>query len=281
MNRTNDEPSGPENGLLLLDKQSKKRRKQERARNALKKAVAERANSQVEQLTAKEAARRESATTNTKTTKSKRSPSASPTDEALNEAVVSSTKTKKRTNKSKKVPSLVVKRELLSSDTEVFGMVTPKKQKPGTVPGTPPTVESNASSVCRGLSQRLNLATQTPPKKPSSSKSSVKLQAHMVDWVTDHGLTVAIVKLYPDCSPSDVADMSSGEKLSEVLDCFQPKELISVYPMICFKKGIELLDMDLNAAFSTKAKACRTITDTLTPTVDLQSDEFSSSDEEV
>ena len=58
MNRTNDEPSGPENGLLLLDKQSKKRRKQERARNALKKAVAERANSQVEQLTTKEAARR-------------------------------------------------------------------------------------------------------------------------------------------------------------------------------------------------------------------------------
>ena len=53
--------------------------------------------------------------------------------------------------------------------------------------------------------------------------------------------------------------MSYSEKLSTLFGMFSPKQLMSAYPTICTEKGIDLWSIDMDANFSSGAKAHKTI----------------------
>ena len=75
-------------------------------------------------------------------------------------------------------------------------------------------------------------------------------------------------------------DMSYSAKLDTLLKLYQPKQLMSAYPGICTIKGIDLKNIDMNAAFLNSAKARKTILDACNDVVVINSEASSASDQD-
>ena len=75
-------------------------------------------------------------------------------------------------------------------------------------------------------------------------------------------------------------DMSYSVKLNTLLELYQPKQLMSAYPGICTIKGIDLNNIDMNAAFLNSAKARKTILDACNDVVVINSESSSASDQD-
>ena len=107
-----------------------------------------------------------------------------------------------------------------------------------------------------------------------------KLQAHQVNWITNEGCARAIRLNDQDITEEEVEDMSYSDKLITLLDLYQPKQLMSAYPGICRIKGIDLNNIDMNAAFLNSAKARKTILDACNDVVVINSEASSASDQD-
>ena len=158
------------------------------------------------------------------------------------------------------------------------GFVTPKKRKESNQT-TPPTADSTSttSSIRNSFSKRLNMSSQ---KKQRRVVKVDKLQAHQVNWITNEGCARAIRLNDQDITEEEVEDMSYSDKLITLLDLYQPKQLMSAYPGICRKKGIDLNNIDMNAAFLNSAKARKTILDACNDVVVINSESSSASDQD-
>ena len=158
------------------------------------------------------------------------------------------------------------------------GLVTPKKRKESNQT-TPPTADSTSttSSIRNSFSKRLNMSSQ---KKQCRVVKVDKLQAHQVNWITNEGCARAIRLNDQDITEEEVEDMSYSDKLITLLDLYQPKQLMSAYPGICRKKGIDLNNIDMNAAFLNSAKARKTILDACNDVVVINSESSSASDQD-
>ena len=171
--------------------------------------------------------------------------------------------------------------KLPSEALKETGMVTPKKNRQ-VRQETPPTVESTstASSIQKSFSKRLNMSATSPQKKQIMVGTDEKLQAHQVGWTTNEGCAQAIRQNAPDLTKEEVNDMSYSEKQSTLFGMFSPKQLMSAYPTICTEKGINLWSIDMDANFSSGAKAHKTISGSCDDVVLSNSEASSESDEE-
>ena len=189
---------------------------------------------------------------------------------------------KKKKKKQRSEASPKSSRELLhntsSDDTEEPDMVTPKKKKSKSGSNTPLTNESITSGVRKSFSTRMNLHDKSPPKMQVLAKSENRLQAHQIQWTSNDGCAKAICHNFSPITEEEVDAMSYKKKVYALVDMYQPKELMAVYPVICIEKDIDYQTMDLNAMFVTKAKAHKTITDTLLNVVVINSEESNTSD---
>ena len=107
-----------------------------------------------------------------------------------------------------------------------------------------------------------------------------KLQAHQVDWTTNEGCAWAIRHNDQDLTKEEVKDMSYSAKLHTLLEIYQPKQLMSAYPGICIIKGINLKNIDMNAAFLNSAKARKRNLDACNDFVVINSEASSASDQD-
>ena len=160
------------------------------------------------------------------------------------------------------------------------GLVTPKKKKEHRQ-STPPTVDSTSttSSVRNSFTKRLNMSNMSPQKKQRRVDTD-KLQAHQVEWTTNEGCARAIRHNEQDLTKEEVKDMSYSAKLHTLLEMYQPKQLMSAYPGICIAKGINVKNIDMNAAFLNSAKARKTISEACNDVVEINSEASSTSDQD-
>ena len=101
--------------------------------------------------------------------------------------------------------------------------------------------------------KRLNMSNMSSQKKQRRVDTVDMLQAHQVDWTTNEGCARAIRLNDQDLTEEEVKDMSYSAKLHTLLELYQPKQLMSAYPGICIIKGINLKNIDMNAAFLNSA----------------------------
>ena len=106
------------------------------------------------------------------------------------------------------------------------------------------------------------------------------LEAHQVDWTTNEGCARAIRLNDQYITEEEVKDMSCSAKLNNLLEFYQPKQLMSAYPGISMIKGIDLKNIDMNAAFLNSAKARKTIVDACNAVVVINSESSSASDQD-
>ena len=74
--------------------------------------------------------------------------------------------------------------------------------------------------------------------------------------------------------------MSYSAKLHTLLDMYSPKQLVSAYPGIYIEKGINLRNVDMNAAFLNSAKARKIISEACNDVVVINSEASSASNDE-
>ena len=187
-----------------------------------------------------------------------------------------SSSTRKKSRSKSKEPS----RNLSSKALKERGLVTPKKKKEHRQ-STPPTVDSTSttSSMRNLFTKRLNMSNMSPQKKQRRVDTD-KLQAHQVEWTTNEGCARAIRHNEQDLTKEEVKDMSYSAKLHTLLKMYQPKQLMSAYPGICIAKGINVKNIDMNAAFLNSAKARKTISEACNDVVEINSEASSTSDQD-
>jgi len=185
------------------------------------------------------------------------------------------------TRKKSRSKSKESSRNLSSEALKEKGLVTPKKKKEHRQ-STPPTVDSTSttSSMRNSFTKRLNMSNMSPQKKQRRVDTVDKLQAHQVEWTTNEGCARAIRHNEQDLTKEEVKDMSYSAKLHTLLEMYQPKQLMSAYPGICIAKGINVKNIDMNAAFLNSAKARKTISEACNDVVEINSEASSTSDQD-
>ena len=124
------------------------------------------------------------------------------------------------------------------------------------------------------------MSETSPQKKQRRVGTEGKLQAHRIQWTTNEGCARAIRHNISDLTKEEVKDMLYSVKLHTLLEMYQPKQLTSSYPGICTEKGINLRNIDMNAAFLNSAKACKIISQVCNDLVVSNSEASSALDEE-
>ena len=187
-----------------------------------------------------------------------------------------SSSTRKKSRSKSKEPC----RKLSSEALKESGFVTPKKRKVY-IQTPPPTIESTStmSSMRNSFSKQLNMSNMSSQKKQEGGHCG-KLQADQVDWTTTEGCARAIRLNDQDLTEEEVKDMSYSTKLHTLLEIYQHKQLMSAYPGICIIKGINLKNIDMNAAFLNSAKARKIILDACNDVVVINSEASSASDQD-
>ena len=156
-----------------------------------------------------------------------------------------------------------------------------------TVASTPPSAQSKRSttSLLGEEVTKLKVGSRT---KPSAQKIKVhrpvdpsKLRpAHAIEWKTETGLNAAIMCNYPTMKKKERKSKPYNVKLAMLVSLYGPKELLSVFGLICVAKGIDFEAINVNVEFATRAKASKLFIDTCMIAEDVVSIDDSSDDDD-
>ena len=138
-----------------------------------------------------------------------------------------------------------------------------------TVASTPPSTHSERSptSLLGEAITKLKMGSRTksPVKKIKVHRPvnpSKQRPAHAINWKTERGLNDALMCNYPTLKKNERKLMSYKDKLAMLVSLYGPKELLSVFGLICVAKGVDFEVINVGVEFATRAKASKIFVDT-------------------
>ena len=138
-----------------------------------------------------------------------------------------------------------------------------KKEKKRT-----PTPTSATSHVRRSLVSNLAIppekkneahsfaiSSSSKSKKRNTGTSSKRLQSHAVDWLSPRGVDKGLRCAIRAMAKEELVQCDHATKRNELLGMYSPKELTSVYIMVCMANCIDYKQVDMVSEFSSKARS--------------------------